>query len=135
MTHPKSCKRASRATNWALQTVVLLCSLPCMRAVGFADARLQRNGRCHESEVFAAFRRDLVRYRAPEAVTDDQLRSFVRNWAAGATRSSTGYLKGVSVAARACPRTELSTPLRTCSRAHVRAVVLRSAWVGVCTTP
>ena len=70
-------------------------------AVGFADARLQRNGRCHESEVFAAFRRDLARYRAPEAVSDEQLRGFVRNWAAGATRSSTGYLKGVSVAASA----------------------------------
>lgn len=75
----------------------------CLHAVGFADVRLQRNGRCHESEVFAAFRRELPRYRAPEAVTDEQLRSFVRNWAAGATRSSTGYLKGVSVSARAFP--------------------------------
>jgi hypothetical protein len=74
---------------------------PCALAVSFADARLQRNGRCHETEVFAAFRREVARYRAPEAVSDEQLRGFVRNWAAAATRSSTGYLKGVSVAARA----------------------------------
>ena len=72
-------------------------------AVSFADARLQRNGRCHETEVFAAFRREVARYRAPDAVSDEQLRSFVRNWSSAATRSSTGYLKGVSVAARADP--------------------------------
>ena len=83
-----------------------------MHAVNFADARLQPNGRCHESEVFAAFRREVARYRAPEAVTDEQLRSFVRNWAAGATRSSTGYLKGVSVSARANSHTSAGLPLR-----------------------
>ena len=29
----------------------------------FADRRLQRAGRCHESEVYTAFRRELVKYR------------------------------------------------------------------------
>jgi hypothetical protein len=29
----------------------------------FADQRLQRGGRCHESEVFTAFRRDFAKYR------------------------------------------------------------------------
>ena len=71
--------------------------------MGFANQRLQRDGRCHESEVFKAFRRDVPKYRAPDAVTDAQLRSFVRNWAPGGARSRTGYLRGVSVAARTDP--------------------------------
>lgn len=30
---------------------------------GFADQRLQRIGRCHESEIYAAFRRTFAKYR------------------------------------------------------------------------
>ncbi len=30
---------------------------------GFADRRLQRTGRCHESEVFGPFRREFAKYR------------------------------------------------------------------------
>ena len=30
---------------------------------GFADQRLQRTGRCHESEIYAAFRRAFPKYR------------------------------------------------------------------------
>lgn len=72
-------------------------------AVGFAKERLQRSGRCHESEVFAAFRRELPKYRSPEVADDEQLRSFVRSWHPKASRSASGFLKGVSVAARVDP--------------------------------
>jgi hypothetical protein len=74
-----------------------------VHAVGFANLRLQRSGRCHESEVFAAFRKELPKYRSPEVTDDEQLRSFVRNWHPTATRSRSGFLKGVSVAARVDP--------------------------------
>lgn len=71
--------------------------------MGFANLRLQRSGRCHESEVFAAFRKELPKYRSPEVADDEQLRSFVRNWHPNASRSASGFLKGVSVAARVDP--------------------------------
>ena len=72
-------------------------------AVGFASVRLQRGGRCHESEVFAAFRKELPKYRSPEVADDEQLRSFVRNWHPNAARSASGFLKGVSIVARVDP--------------------------------
>jgi hypothetical protein len=36
--------------------------------------RLQRAGRCHESEVFKAFRREVAKYRDPEVLPDTILR-------------------------------------------------------------
>lgn len=69
---------------------VLLHRVP---AVGFARERLQRSGNLHESEVFAAFRRSIAKYRSPEAMPDDRIRDFVRNWAPDLQRTPNGYLK------------------------------------------
>lgn len=77
----------------------------------FADRQLQRSGRCHESEVFAAFRRapGNGRYRSTDALPDSTLRDMVRNWHPGVERTRTGYLKNMSLqgsssAAAAGPR-------------------------------
>ncbi|KAF8065607.1 hypothetical protein HT031_003208 [Scenedesmus sp. PABB004] len=64
----------------------------------FAEASLQRRGRCHESEVFAAFRRRHGKYRSGDAITDATLRDMVRNWHPGVERTRTGYLRNLSVA-------------------------------------
>jgi NAD(P)-dependent dehydrogenase (short-subunit alcohol dehydrogenase family) len=45
----------------------------------FADASLARGGRCHETEVFRAFRRTYGRYRSEEALSDSRLRDMIRN--------------------------------------------------------
>eukprot|EP00877_Chromochloris_zofingiensis_P010405 jgi/Chrzof1/5618/Cz16g09050.t1 len=66
---------------------------------GFADKRLQRGGRCHESEIFSAFRRDFARYRSAEALPDTVLRDMVRNWYPDVERTRTGYYKNVSLRA------------------------------------
>lgn len=66
----------------------------------FADVRLQRAGRCHESEVYAAFRREVARYRRPEALSDAVLRDMVRNWHPDVMRTRNGYFKNLSVKAR-----------------------------------
>lgn len=62
--------------------------------VRFASARLQRSGRCHESEVLKALGRELPRYRSLDSQT---LRQLVRNWAPEADRSSQGFYKGLSL--------------------------------------
>lgn len=71
----------------------------CCAAAGFADKRLQRGGRCHESEIFSAFRRDFARYRSAEALPDTVLRDMVRNWYPDVERTRTGYYKNVSLRA------------------------------------
>lgn len=47
-------------------------------AAAFARQKLQKSGRCHESEVFKQFRRANARYRSEEAISDDVLRDMVR---------------------------------------------------------
>ncbi|KAG1665667.1 hypothetical protein FOA52_005457 [Chlamydomonas sp. UWO 241] len=71
----------------------------------FADARLQRNGRCHESEVFAAFRLQYVKYRGADTISDAVLRDMVRNWHPDVRVTSTGFLKNLSVMERVDPFT------------------------------
>ena len=67
----------------------------------FADASLARGGRCHETEVFRAFRRTYGRYRSEEALSDSRLRDMIRNWGGGgrggAERSRTGWYKNLSL--------------------------------------
>lgn len=63
----------------------------------FADRRLRRAGRCHESEVFAAFRREHARYRSPDVVDDATLRTMVANWHPGVDRSKNGFYRNVSL--------------------------------------
>ena len=43
----------------------------------FADARLQRGGRCHESEILRALGRELPRYRAERQLDSNTLRCAV----------------------------------------------------------
>lgn len=61
--------------------------------VAFARGRLQRSGNLHESEVFEAFRRSVAKYRSSEAMPDERIRDFVRNWAPDVQRTPNGYLK------------------------------------------
>jgi hypothetical protein len=62
----------------------------------WADERLVRSGRCHESEIFKSFRKSFPRHR--EQLEDASLRDMVRNWCATVDRSPSGYYKGVSLA-------------------------------------
>lgn len=73
--------------------------LPCT-AVAFANTRLVRSGRCHESEVAAAFRQAYGKYRSREALPDTVLRDLVRNWHPDADRTPNGYYRNLSLTAR-----------------------------------
>jgi hypothetical protein len=64
---------------------------------GFADDALIRKGRCHESEIFKAFRARFGRYRTQEALSDIRLRDMMRNWHRGAERTRSGWYKNVSL--------------------------------------
>jgi hypothetical protein len=66
-------------------------------AAGFAEARLQRSGRCHESEVFGAFRQRFGKYRSADVMPDSTLRDMVRNWHPTVERTRTGYLRNISL--------------------------------------
>ncbi|GLC60058.1 hypothetical protein PLESTB_001568700 [Pleodorina starrii] len=68
--------------------------------VAFAESRLVRSGRCHESEVAAAFRREHARYRSREALPDAVLRDLIRNWHPDADRTPNGYYRNLSLTAR-----------------------------------
>lgn len=48
-----------------------------LRAAVFASSRLQLGGRCHESEIFNAFKRAYPKYRQPGVVADTALRDMV----------------------------------------------------------
>ncbi|CAG9467306.1 unnamed protein product [Pedinophyceae sp. YPF-701] len=65
----------------------------------FADKFLEQSGQCHESDVFVLFRREFPRYRDADSseLPDKVLRQMVRSWHPGSQRTSTGFLKGVSV--------------------------------------
>lgn len=68
----------------------------------FASQKLQKSGRCHESEVYKQFRRAYARYRSEEVISDDVLRDMVRNFHPAVDRSSTGYLKNLSLKPGGC---------------------------------
>ena len=63
----------------------------------FADARLQRSGRCHESEILRALQREMPQFRREGALDAGSMRQLVRNWQPDAERSSNGYWKNVSL--------------------------------------
>lgn len=98
----------------------------------FADERLLRTGRCHETEIYSAFRKSHAKYRntvrppvtpsypnpnlllreqgfptallcSQEAVSDRVLRDMVKQWFPAAQRTGSGYYKNVSVAAAMDP--------------------------------
>lgn len=68
-------------------------------AARFADARLQRSGRCHESEILKALQREMPQFRREGALDGNTLRQLVRNWHPDADRSSNGFYKGISLVA------------------------------------
>ncbi|KAG2423379.1 hypothetical protein HXX76_015345 [Chlamydomonas incerta] len=68
--------------------------------VGWANGRLVRSGRCHESELQTAFRKQFPRYRSQDALTDATFRSLVRNWAPDVDRTPNGFYRGVSLKPR-----------------------------------
>jgi len=61
--------------------------------VGFARERLQRSGSVHESEIAAAFRQSLAKYRSQDAMPDDRIRDFIRNWHPNSQRTPNGFFK------------------------------------------
>jgi hypothetical protein len=88
--------------------------------VAFSAARLERGGRCHESEIVSAFRQFYPRYRRRDmgrtddgiSVADKDIGALVRSWNARmgrpGERSTSGYWKGISVA-RARPPSSSTT--------------------------
>lgn len=76
-----------------------------LHAARFADQRLRRSGRCHESEVKAALSTEVRGFRGTGALSDSEFRDMIKNWHAGADRTSTGYYKNLSLRARIDPFT------------------------------
>ena len=75
----------------------------------WADVHLTRKGRCHVSEVDAAYKRHSTAYRRRRAeaansgpsggaAADTLLRDLLSNWAPQASRSSGGFYKGIALA-------------------------------------
>lgn len=72
----------------------------------FADRRLQRGGRCHESEIWRAFEAEHPSFRKESERIDAQyLRDMVSNWQPKAQRTSGGYYKNVSLRSQTDPFT------------------------------
>ena len=70
-------------------------------AVAFAEQRLKRGGRCHESEIIKAFKAENPAFAGQE----DYLRDMVSSWFPQAQRTPSGYYKNVSVLAKVDPFT------------------------------
>lgn len=69
-------------------------------AAQFAEERLRRSGRCHESEVRDALSKADRRFRGPDSLSESALRDMIRNWHPAADRTSSGYYKNLSVRAK-----------------------------------
>ncbi len=84
---------------------------PCLKilslsgAAKFAEERLRRSGRCHESEVRDALSKSDRRFRGPDAMSESALRDMIRNWHPAADRTATGYYKNLSLRAKVDPFT------------------------------
>lgn len=72
----------------------------CASSVTFAESRLLRSGRCHESEVMAALRRELPRYRSSEVLPEAVLRDLIRKWHPDADRTPNGFYRNLSLVPR-----------------------------------
>ncbi len=69
-----------------------------VRAETFAQARLRvGSGRCHEREVFEAFRRSNPKLR--DTISDALLRDMVRIYHPGVERTPRGFLRNLSLVA------------------------------------
>ena len=67
----------------------------------FAEERLKRGGRCHESEIQKAFKADNPSFAGQE----EYLRDMVSSWYPQAQRTPSGYYKNLSVLAKVDPVT------------------------------
>ena len=94
---PVSCVK-EKVTQWQA-CIALHC------AAKFADQRLRRSGRCHESEVRDALQKADRRLRGPNSLSESALRDMIRNWHPAADRTATGYYKNMSLRAQVDPFT------------------------------
>lgn len=106
------------ASVWCAQVHLFCASLtvqahsdrPSSRAAGFAEARLQKGGRCHESEIWKAFEGEHPEFRLEENKIPEQFcRDMVVNWFPQAQRSAAGFYKNVSLRPRSDPFTGETT--------------------------
>ncbi len=79
--------------------------IPVSAAAKFAEERLRRSGRCHESEIKDALSKSDRRFRGPDAMSESALRDMIRNWHPAADRTATGYYKNLSLRAKVDPFT------------------------------
>ena len=92
-------------------TFVIICpahwstNLHSGPTASFGKGRLQRSGRCHESEIISAFRKSSAKYRTEEQLEDRFIRDMMRNFAPGSSITSQGYVKGLSLLKRTDPFT------------------------------
>jgi hypothetical protein len=97
---PAAAAARCRTRQWPTDASTPPRLLPSSPAAGWAATRLQRSGRCHESEVFGAYRRARPKYRGEtgaEALPDALLRDLIRNYHPNLERTRTGYLKNLSL--------------------------------------
>lgn len=70
-------------------------SISMLFAVAFAEQRLKRGGRCHESEVMKAFKAACPAFA--DAGKEEYLRDMLSSWYPQAQRTPSGYYKNVGV--------------------------------------
>ena len=63
----------------------------------FADERLSRSGRVHQSEISKAFRTAYPEYKSENVLPESEFRTLVANYAVWAERSPRGYYKNLSL--------------------------------------
>ena len=96
--------------------------MACACAASFARERLQRGGRCHESEIWKEFQKDHPEFRSDEKKIDEQyLRDMVSNWHPKAQRTPSGYYKNVSLKPKADPFTGEQTGVNLASVSEVES--------------
>jgi len=55
-----------------------LSLLAVLAAARFAEGRLRRSGRCHESEIRAALKAEVRRFRSPDSLSSAALKDMIR---------------------------------------------------------
>ena len=63
----------------------------------FADSRLTRSGRVHQSEISRAFRQAYPQYAREDVLAESDFRTLLANYAPWSERSGRGYYKNLSL--------------------------------------
>lgn len=63
----------------------------------FADSRLTRSGRVHQSEISKAFRQAYPQYAREDVLAESDFRTLLANYAPWSERSGRGYYKNLSL--------------------------------------